>query len=75
MARTSQHLPCDDGSGEIPFAYVNDGYDDCNDGSDESTVGLQAVFFNRRHRSASHATVKTTTAPNGTTVGTKWSLK
>jgi hypothetical protein len=29
---------CDDGSDEIPFDYVNDGYDDCNDGSDESVV-------------------------------------
>ena len=29
---------CDDGSGEIPFAFVNDGGEDCMDGSDESMV-------------------------------------
>jgi hypothetical protein len=29
---------CEDGSNEIPFDYINDGYDDCYDGSDESVI-------------------------------------
>ena len=34
---------CDDGSGEIPFAYVNDGWVDCDDESDESVIEDMSV--------------------------------
>ena len=47
LYQANSEFTCFDGSGVIPFGYVNDDYCDCADGCDEpgKTTGTRIRFF------------------------------